>query len=159
MVYAYQSVADSPIQRLAEGEKRMVVGPGTTPGVQVDPLIDENALNKVASLVSDAVAKGAVVHTGGHRLTAYPNGSFYAPTVLSGVTAGFRIVGRGQSQRIECGIPGADVNPYLAYSALLAAGLHGVESGLRLPDEFRGNAYVSGHALRVPHSLYEAMQT
>ena len=79
VVYAYQSVADSPIQRLAEGKKRMVVGPGTTPGVQVDPLIDENALNKVASLVSDAVAKGAVVHTGGHRLTAYPNGSFYGP--------------------------------------------------------------------------------
>ncbi|CAM3872649.1 glutamine synthetase family protein [Alicyclobacillus pomorum] len=74
-------------------------------------------------------------------------------------TAGFRIVGRGQSLRIECRIPGADVNPYLAYSALLAAGLHGVESGLRLPDEFKGNAYASGHAARVPHSLYEAMQT
>jgi glutamine synthetase len=74
-------------------------------------------------------------------------------------TAGFRIVGRGQSLRIECRIPGADVNPYLAYSALLAAGLHGVESGLRLPEEFRGNAYAGGHAARVPHSLYEAMQT
>jgi succinate-semialdehyde dehydrogenase/glutarate-semialdehyde dehydrogenase len=91
VVYAHQAVANALVQRLAEGAKRMVVGPGTTPGVQMGPLIDENALNKVASLVSDAVAKGAVVHTGGHRLTAYRGGSFYAPTVLSGVTRAMAI--------------------------------------------------------------------
>jgi glutamine synthetase len=74
-------------------------------------------------------------------------------------TAGFRIVGRGQSLRIECRIPGADINPYLAYSGLLAAGMHGVENELPLPEEFKGNAYAGGDHMRVPHTLYEAMQT
>ena len=45
-------------------------------------------------------------------------------------TAGFRVLGHGPGTRIECRVPGADVNPYLAYAGLLAAGLHGVEQGL-----------------------------
>ncbi|MEM9317438.1 MAG: glutamine synthetase family protein [Pseudomonadota bacterium] len=57
-------------------------------------------------------------------------------------TAGFRVIGDGSpGARIECRIPGADVNPYLALAALLAAGLSGIEGKLALPDESSGNLY------------------
>lgn len=73
-------------------------------------------------------------------------------------TAGFRLVGEGsKSIRIECRIGGADLNPYLAFSALLAAGLAGIEEALELETPFAGDAY-SGKDLRdVPKTLREAM--
>jgi glutamine synthetase len=49
--------------------------------------------------------------------------------------------------RVECRVPGGDVNPYLAVAALIAAGLHGVDNELALPDPVEGNAYQSG----LPH--------
>ncbi|WP_026174153.1 glutamine synthetase family protein [Effusibacillus pohliae] len=73
-------------------------------------------------------------------------------------TAGYRIVGDGASLRIECRIPGADMNPYLAYAAMIGAGLQGIQQKLPLPTEFRGNAYKVSGVPRVPGSLYEAMQ-
>jgi glutamine synthetase len=72
-------------------------------------------------------------------------------------TSGFRIVGEGKSLRIESRIPGADINPYLAYAAMIGAGLLGVRQKLSLPDEWRGNAYAASGVPRVPYSLYEAM--
>jgi glutamine synthetase len=72
-------------------------------------------------------------------------------------TAGFRVLGHGASTRIECRIPGADVNPYLAYAALLAAGLHGIEAGLEPPPAFSGDAYKAGDNAAVPHTLHEAL--
>ena len=57
-------------------------------------------------------------------------------------TAGFRILGDGpNSMRSECRVPGADVNPYLAFAAALACGLNGVENKLKLEPAFQGNAY------------------
>ena len=71
----------------------------------------------------------------------------WAPTTLAwgrdNRTCGFRIVGHGASQRVETRIPGGDVNPYLAFAALIAAGLHGIEHGLELPPALEGNAYES----------------
>ena len=88
-------------------------------------------------------------------------GSF-APTkaIWSGDnrTAGFRVLGAGASQRIECRIPGADVNPYLAYAALLAAGLHGIENGLELEPAFSGDAYKGKDIREVPKTLREALE-
>ena len=59
----------------------------------------------------------------------------WAPTSVSwgrdNRTCGFRVVGHGQSRRVECRIPGADANPYLAFAALLAAGLDGIENSDR----------------------------
>lgn len=76
----------------------------------------------------------------------------WAPTRLSwshdNRTAGFRVVGRDESLRIECRIPGADCNPYLVYAAALASGLDGITAGMEPPPEFRGDAY---HALELPH--------
>ena len=84
----------------------------------------------------------------------------WAPTSLAwghdNRTCGFRIVGHGQALRTETRIPGGDANPYLAFAALLAAGLHGIENELELPPPLEGNAYESD-AERFPHSLREAI--
>src|SRR5712691_2553737 len=89
----------------------------------------------------------------------YAAGS-WAPTTLAwghdNRTCGFRIVGHGQHLRTESRIPGADVNPYLCFAALLAAGLRGIEEKLQLPPEFKGNAYASD-VQRFPGSLREAI--
>lgn len=85
-------------------------------------------------------------------------GSF-APTAVAwgrdNRTCSLREVGHGAARRIECRLPGADVNPYLTISALIAAGLHGVEHELPLEPALEGNAYVSG-AQRVPGTLRAA---
>ncbi len=84
----------------------------------------------------------------------------WAPTTLAwghdNRTCGFRIVGHGQHLRTETRIPGADVNPYLAFAALLAAGLHGIEHSLELGPAFTGNAYESD-VQRFPHALRDAI--
>jgi len=84
----------------------------------------------------------------------------WAPTTLAwghdNRTCGFRIVGHGQRLRTESRIPGADVNAYLTFAALIAAGLHGIEQKLELGSEFKGNAYESD-VLRLPHTLREAI--
>src|SRR5438105_14183542 len=84
----------------------------------------------------------------------------WAPTALAwsldNRTCGFRIVGHGSSFRLESRIPGADVNPYLAYAATIAAGLHGIEHGLDPGARFDGNAYADASLPRVPTSLVES---
>ena len=89
----------------------------------------------------------------------YAAGS-WAPTTLAwghdNRTCGFRIVGHGSSVRTETRIPGGDANPYLAFAALLAAGLDGIERELPLPQPLEGNAYES-EADRFPHSLRDAI--
>ncbi|WP_447002977.1 glutamine synthetase family protein [Saccharothrix isguenensis] len=85
-------------------------------------------------------------------------GSF-APTAVAwgkdNRTCALRVVGHGQSLRFENRVPGADVNPYLAVAALIAAGLHGVDDELPLEDEFVGNAYASDRPT-VPATLRDA---
>jgi glutamine synthetase len=87
-------------------------------------------------------------------------GSF-APTALvwgtDNRTCAFRVVGHGQGLRLENRLAGADVNPYLAFAAVIAAGLHGIDNELALEPEFTGNAYDAGDAQRVPSSLGEAI--
>jgi glutamine synthetase len=84
----------------------------------------------------------------------------WAPTTLAwghdNRTCGFRVVGHGAGLRTETRIPGADVNPYLAFAALIAAGLYGIENGLELPPALEGNAYESD-AERFPHTLRDAI--
>jgi glutamine synthetase len=72
-------------------------------------------------------------------------------------TTGFRVIGSGQSLRAECRIPGADANPYLAFAAMLAAGLDGIERELELPPIFEGNLYEAEDAVQVPRTLAEAI--
>ncbi len=90
----------------------------------------------------------------------YQAGS-WAPTALAwsydNRTAGFRVVGRGKSLRIECRIPGADTNPYLAYAALLAAGLDGIKNKVAPPDIFLGDIYTARNLPHVPRTLRDAI--
>jgi glutamine synthetase len=72
-------------------------------------------------------------------------------------TAGFRVLGAGPSLRVECRVPGADANSYLAFAALLAAGLHGIEQGLEPGPAYAGNAYVGADIPEVPKTLREAL--
>ncbi|CCH30328.1 glutamine synthetase family protein [Actinosynnema sp. NPDC047251] len=88
----------------------------------------------------------------------FVEGSF-APTAVAwgrdNRTCALRVVGHGPSLRFENRVPGGDVNPYLAVAALIAAGLHGVDDGLTLEEEFVGNAYASGRET-VPTTLRDA---
>jgi glutamine synthetase len=88
----------------------------------------------------------------------YAAGTF-APTAVAwgedNRTCSLRAVGHGPARRIESRVPGADVNPYLALSALIAAGLHGMDEKLELEPAFPGNAYTSDKP-RVPSTLRDA---
>jgi len=102
---------------------------------------------------------------------------FYAPTVNSykryvdaswaptriawsydNRTAGFRVVGDGPSLRIECRIPGADCNPYLAFAAALASGLDGLANKIEPPKAFSGDAYAAKNLQHVPRTLADAAE-
>jgi glutamine synthetase len=85
----------------------------------------------------------------------------WAPTALAwsvdNRTCGFRVVGHAASLRMESRIPGGDVNPYLAYAATIAAGLHGIEQAFDPPPRFDGNAYTAAELPRVPSNIVEAI--
>ncbi len=85
----------------------------------------------------------------------------WAPTALAwspdNRTAGFRVVGTGPSLRIECRIPGADVNPYLAYSAVIASGLEGIGRRIEPPPAYVGDVYSAQDEVMLPGSLEEAI--
>jgi glutamine synthetase len=89
----------------------------------------------------------------------YAAGS-WAPTTLAwghdNRTCGFRVVGHGEARRVETRIPGGDVNPYLAFAAMIASGLHGIEQQLEAPPPLEGNAYESD-AERFPSTMREAI--
>jgi glutamine synthetase len=84
----------------------------------------------------------------------------FAPTTIAwghdNRSCAFRVVGHGKSKRIECRVPGADVNPYLTLAALIAGGLHGVREGLELEPALEGNAYSAAERPQVPKTLREA---
>ena len=91
----------------------------------------------------------------------FAQGSFAPTTIAWGDdnrTCAFRVVGHGQGKRIECRVPGGDVNPYLAISALIASGLHGIEKKLKLQPMLVGNAYEDTKHERVPTTLREARE-
>ncbi|UAL30847.1 NAD-dependent succinate-semialdehyde dehydrogenase [Nocardioides rotundus] len=88
-IYVHESVIEEFGDRLARKMGEMRVGPGTEEGVQVGPLIDEAAQEKVVSLVDDAVSRGASVLTGGSAPDG--DGYFYLPTVLAGVPTDARM--------------------------------------------------------------------
>jgi glutamine synthetase len=88
----------------------------------------------------------------------FVDGSFAPTAVAWGMdnrTCALRVVGHGHGMRMECRAPGGDVNQYLAVSALIAGGLHGIDQQLELSEACAGNAYTSG-AERLPTTLAEA---
>jgi glutamine synthetase len=91
----------------------------------------------------------------------FSNDSF-APTRIAwgydNRTTSFRIVGSGEGFRIENRLPGADVNPYLAFAATIAAGLYGVENKIEPPALKGGNMYIDESLPKVPKNLMEAAE-
>lgn len=87
----------------------------------------------------------------------------FAPTKaiwsMDNRTAGYRICGANtKSVRIECRVGGADLNPYLAMAALLAAGIDGIENKMVLEDEYVGDAYAGEGAREIPTTLRGAIE-
>ncbi len=89
----------------------------------------------------------------------FADGSFAPTAVVWGLdnrTCALRVVGHGRNLRVECRVPGGDVNPYLAVAALIAGGLYGIEGALQLPEPCAGNAYEAPGVERLPATLAEA---
>ena len=89
----------------------------------------------------------------------FVEGSFAPTTVAWGQdnrTCALRVVGHGQGLRFELRAGGSDLNPYLALSAIIAAGLHGVENALELEPAYQGNAYHATDKPRLPTTLRDA---
>jgi glutamine synthetase len=84
----------------------------------------------------------------------------WAPTKMAWAydnrTVGFRVVGEGSSFRLENRLPGADANPYLAFAAMIAAGLAGVKENLDCGELYQGNAYTDPKLPSLPRSLRDA---
>jgi glutamine synthetase len=84
----------------------------------------------------------------------------FAPTAVAwgndNRTCSLRVVGHGPSLRFENRVGGADLNPYLALSALIASGLHGIDADLELEPALAGNAYVADDRPRLPATLHDA---
>jgi glutamine synthetase len=90
----------------------------------------------------------------------YQSGSFAPTRIVAGRdnrTCGFRLCGEGAGFRVENRIPGADANPYLAFAATIAAGLHGIAAKLPAPPLYEGNAYQDDRLPQVPKTLREAI--
>jgi len=136
--------------RGADEEPVLAVGHGYT------PLFDQWLAGQLACLRELTLFLAPNVNS----YKRYVEGSF-APTAVAwgrdNRTCALRIVGHGASLRIENRLPGGDVNPYLAIAAIIAAGLHGIDSGLVPEDEFAGNAYESDKP-RVPSSMRESRE-
>ena len=85
----------------------------------------------------------------------------WAPTALAwgldNRTCGLRLVGHGQGYRVESRIPGADVNSYLAFAGVIAAGLYGIRHELDPGEPMNGNAYIDTDVERIPSTLVEAI--
>jgi glutamine synthetase len=131
-----------------------------------EPVLAGDGEHGFSPLMSHFVA-GLLAHLGDLTLFAAPNinsykrfadGSF-APTAIAwgndNRTCSLRVVGHGESLRVESRVPGGDVNPYLAVAAMVAAGLDGVDSELPLEPAFVGNAYASDRP-RIPATLRDA---
>ncbi|MEM9762570.1 MAG: glutamine synthetase family protein [Pseudomonadota bacterium] len=130
--------------------------------------LDEGAAHGMSATMQSYVA-GLLAHASEVTLFLAPNINSYkryvaatfAPTKAvwsrDNRTAGYRLVGEGtKGIRMENRVGGADLNPYLAFAAQIAAGLAGIEAGLTLEPEFSGDAYSDESARRIPGTLREA---
>ena len=86
-IYVQAGVHDEFAEKFTERVKTLTVGDGFQPGVAIGPLIDERALAKIEAHISDALAKGGEIRCGGKRI----EGTFFAPTVITGVTAQMQV--------------------------------------------------------------------
>ena len=92
----------------------------------------------------------------------YAAASFAPTTVAWGHdnrTCSLRVVGHGPSLRFENRVGGADLNPYLALSAIIASGLHGIDTGMQLEPALEGSAYTAADRPKLPSTLGDARES
>jgi glutamine synthetase len=131
--------------------------------------LDEKAHHGMSDLMKHYMA-GLLAHSSDvtYFLAPYVNSykrfcvGMFAPTKAvwstDNRTAGYRVCGaETKGIRVECRVGGADLNPYLALAAQLAAGLDGIEKKLVLEPEFSGDLYQNKKAREVPKTLREAV--
>jgi len=131
---------------------------------------DDEAEHHISPLMRQYIA-GVLTTLPDFMLMYAPNVNSYkryvartwAPTSLTwGIdnrTAALRVITGGPGAiRIENRAPGADLNPYLAFAATLAGGLHGIEKQLEPPPALRGSAYNALDAAPLPSSLLQALE-
>ncbi|MET1066002.1 MAG: NAD-dependent succinate-semialdehyde dehydrogenase, partial [Arthrobacter sp.] len=112
-IYVQRGIHDEFARRLAERMGAMRVGPGTDPGTEVGPLVDEASVRKVDSLVRDAVSQGARLLAGGKAIDGA--GYYYPPTVVTNVPLQARMVSE------EIFGPVASVIPFDTEEEVIAA--------------------------------------
>jgi len=118
-VYVHRAIADAVTMQLAEAARALKVGDPLDPATQVGPLVDADAIAKVESHVADAVAHGASLVAGGIR----GERTYFAPTVLSGVRAGMRILEEETFGPVAPVIPFDDDDEVVAAANATTAGL------------------------------------
>ena len=129
---------------------------------------DEKAEHGMSELMQHYIA-GQLAHAGEitYFLAPYINSykrfvaGTFAPTKAvwssDNRTAGYRLCGAdSKAIRIECRVGGSDLNPYLAFAALLAAGIDGIEKKMALEPAFVGDAYGARDVREVPKTLRDA---
>jgi glutamine synthetase len=142
-------------------------GPGGKPGLRGRPFLAgerPHGLSRLGEhfLAGQLAAMRELTLLYGPNINSYKRfvpGSFAPVAVRWGVdnrTCALRLVGHGQSLRVENRVPGGDVNPYLAVAGMIAAGLHGIDNEIPLEEAFAGNAYID-EGPKVPHTLRDAL--
>ncbi|MEU9235464.1 glutamine synthetase family protein [Streptomyces subrutilus] len=142
----------------ADGRNAMAAGDGDADdqGLGMSPVMRHFLAGQLAALRDFSLLYAPNINS----YKRFRPGSFAPTAVAWGVdnrTCALRVVGHGRSMRFENRLPGGDVNPYLAVAGLVAAGIHGIEHGLELPEVCRGNAYTADYA-HVPATLREAAE-
>ena len=141
--FAHESLAAEFIERVANRASALRVGPGNDPRSEVGPLANPRRLAAVHNLVSDAVANGATLCTGGHRTPGFARGLFYSPTVLSEVSTSMAVM------RDE---PFGPVAPIVSFSSLDEA----IELANDTPFGLAG--YLFTDDLRTAHVAAEGLE-
>ncbi|MCU9614339.1 NAD-dependent succinate-semialdehyde dehydrogenase [Caldibacillus lycopersici] len=91
-VYVQAPIIEKFVAKLREETKKLTVGDGLDPATTIGPLIDEAAYRKVESHIEDAITRGGQIECGGKRVSAYEDGYFVEPTIISGVTDDMKIM-------------------------------------------------------------------
>lgn len=140
---------------LRDGEGRAVFADAEEPQV-MSPVFEHFLAGIIASMRELTLCYAPTINS----YKRFVDGSL-APTKVAwgwdNRTCALRIVGTGDALRLECRVPGGDVNPYLAVAALIAGGVHGLDHHLALPPVTQGNGY-HADAPGLPNSLSEAVE-
>jgi glutamine synthetase len=138
------------------GKKALFATPGRIAAKQGTPLFGQWLAGQMAGARELAYFYAPTINS----YKRYQAGSFAPTRIVAGWdnrTCGFRLCGEGSSFRVENRIPGADANPYLAFAATVAAGLHGIAQKLKAPKLYEGNAYEDATLPQVPKTFREAV--